>query len=368
MSSNNLADKCPPGYINVNGKCVLRTQRLYESIFGEPFLTPETDDIPYDPSVDNQTEDDDITYDLVDDDDDDTPVEPVVPPPDDTPVAPAEPRTPAERPDVPDHNVVVPAANPQVRRKPEKGNAANNLIKGVVFSASTPDYDAITPIDNKRKPKPYHEQGSHASQGDAVYDDSPAKGYSAADITAIAGTGAGVVAGGAGVGLLAGTSETALPEVGEGGIEMMEIGEGTALLAEQTAAAAAAATGESAAAAAASTAAAEAAAVTGGAAAAEGVGLLGGGAAAAAATGVGEAAVVGGATAATEGLVAGLTAAALGSGAETAGVGLVVLGGAALAVAGGAAIYDHSEEIGNSFNDLGNEISKKWDNTWDNIF
>ena len=123
MSSSNFADKCPPGYINVNGKCVLRTQRLYESIFGEPYSTPETDDIPYDPSVDNQTEDDTITYDNDDDDDDDdddTPVAPVVPPPDDTPAV-----VPDDRP------VVVPAANPQVRRKPEKGNAANNLIKGV---------------------------------------------------------------------------------------------------------------------------------------------------------------------------------------------------------------------------------------------
>ena len=134
MSSNNLADKCPPGYINVNGKCVLRTQRLHESIFGEPYLTPETDDIPYDPSVDNQTEDGTITYEIDDDDgdDDDTPVAPVVPPPDDTPVAPVVPPpddTPAVVPD--DRPVVVPAANPQVRRKPEKGNAANNLIKGV---------------------------------------------------------------------------------------------------------------------------------------------------------------------------------------------------------------------------------------------
>ena len=267
MSSNNLRDKCPPGYINVNGRCVIRTERLYESIFGEPFLTPETDDIPYDPSVDNQTEDDDITYDLVDDDDDDTPVEPVVPPPDDTPVAPAEPRTPAERPDVPDHNVVVPAANPQVRRKPEKGNAANNLIKGVVFSASTPDYDNIDPIDNKRKPKPYHEQGSHASEADAVYDDSPAKGYSAADITTFAGMGGAVVSGGAGSLLLAGTNVKPLSEVSEvggEGIELMEVGETTGLLAEEAAAAAAAATGESAAAAAASTLAAEAAVASGG--------------------------------------------------------------------------------------------------------
>ena len=346
MSSNNFADKCPPGYINVNGKCVLRTQRLYESIFGEPYSTPETDDIPYDPSVDNQTEDDTITYDNDDDDDDDdddTPVAPVVPPPDDTPVAPVVPPpddTPAVVPD--DRPVVVPAANPQVRRKPEKGNAANNLIKGVVFSASTPDYDNIDPIDNKRKPKPYHEQGSHASEADAVYDDSPAKGYSAADITTLAGMGGAVVSGGAGVGLLAGTTETPLPQVSEGGIEMMEVGETTGLLAEETAAAAAAATGESAAAAAASTLAAEAAVASGGAAAAEGVGL------------------VSGAAAIESGL---LTAAAL-SGPETAGVGLVVLGAAAGLVAGGAAIYDHSDEIGNSFNDLGNEISK----TWDNIF
>lgn len=334
MSSNNLRDKCPPGYINVNGRCVIRTERLYESIFGEPYSTPETDDIPYDPSVDNQTDADDITYDIVDDDDDDdddTPVAPVVPPPDDTPAV-----VPDDRP------VVVPAANPQVRRKPEKGNAANNIIKGVVFSASTPDYDNITPIDNKRKPKPYHEQGSHASEADAVYDDSPAKGYSAADITTLAGMGGAVVSGGAGVGLLAGTTETPLPQVGEGGIEMMEIGETTGLLAEQTAAAAAAATGESAAAAAASTLAAEAAVASGGAAAAEGVGL------------------VSGVAAVESGL---LTAAAL-SGPETAGVGLVVLGAAAGLVAGGAAIYDHSDEIGNSFNDLGNEISK----TWDSIF
>ena len=336
MSSSNLADKCPPGYINVNGKCVLRTQRLYESIFGEPYSTPETDDIPYDPSVDNQTEDDTITYDIDDDDDDDddTPVAPVVPPPDDTPAV-----VPDDRP------VVVPAANPQVRRKPEKGNAANNLIKGVVFSASTPDYDNITPIDNKRKPKPYHEQGSHASQSDAVYDDSPAKGYSAADITTLAGTGGAVVAGGSGSLLLAGTNVKALSEVGDvggEGIELMEVGETTGLLAEQAAAAAAAATGESAAAAAASTLAAEAAVASGGAAAAEGVGL------------------VSGAAAVESGL---LTAAAL-TGPETAGLSLVVLGAAAGVVAGGAAIYDHSDEIGNSFNDLGNEISK----TWDNIF
>ena len=175
-----------------------------------------------------------------------------------------------------------------------------------------------------------------------MYDDSPAKGYSAADITTLAGMGGAVVSGGAGVGLLAGTTETPLPQVGEGGIEMMEVGETTGLLAEETAAAAAAATGESAAAAAASTLAAEAAVASGGAAAAEGVGL------------------VSGAAAVESGL---LTAAAL-TGPETAGLSLVVLGAAAGVVAGGAAIYDHSDEIGNSFNDLGNEISK----TWDNIF
>ena len=157
--------------------------------------------------------------------------------------------------------------------------------------------------------------------------------------------GGAVVSGGAGSLLLAGTNVTPLSEVtevGGEGIELMEVGETTGLLAEEAAAAAAAATGESAAAAAASTLAAEAAVASGGAAAAEGVGL------------------VSGAAAVESGL---LTAAAL-TGPETAGLSLVVLGAAAGVVAGGAAIYDHSDEIGNSFNDLGNEISK----TWDSIF
>ena len=344
-----LLDKCPPGYERKNGVCILRnnqrTKRLIANIFGDV-------DLDDDPFEEEQKDEDDQTAGLDDGGDDDTPVIlPPLPPPEPEPEPEPEPR--------PDPT---PAPNPQVRRKPEKGNAASDIIKGVVFSASTPDYDNIDPIDNKRKPKPYHERGPHGSTTDAIYDDTPATGLNAAQITEIAAGAVGVLSGGAGVGLLAGTAQAALPEVGgEVGLELTET---TALLAEQAAASAAAATGESAAAAVASTAAADAAVAAGGAAAGEGVGLLGGATAAAAATGVGEAAAVGGAAAATDGVVAGLLAGAAASGAETFGVGLVVLGGAALAVAGTAAVIDHSDEIGNSFNDLENEISK----TRDSIF
>jgi hypothetical protein len=83
---------------------------------------------------------DEPTTELVDDGgDDDTPVvPPVIPPPDPEPavvppsppepVGPAEPHTPAERPDEPDHNVVVPNDEPLTEEQMEI-----NFIMGILF-------------------------------------------------------------------------------------------------------------------------------------------------------------------------------------------------------------------------------------------
>ena len=129
---------CPRGYRNVNGLCVpLKSRQVrtaqYLSLFsndgggGGSNDVYVPNDIPDDPYQEDQ-KDDDQDAELVDDGGDDDP------PPDVEPVV-----VPDDRP------IVVPDANPQVRRKPESGNAASNLIKGVVYSASTPDYDDITP-------------------------------------------------------------------------------------------------------------------------------------------------------------------------------------------------------------------------------
>ena len=112
---------CPRGYRNVNGICVpLKSRQVrttqYLSLFSNDGGGGGSDDVYVPP---DSFPEDDISDD---------------PPPDVEPVV-----VPDDRP------IVVPDANPQVRRKPESGNAASNLIKGVVYSASTPDYDDITP-------------------------------------------------------------------------------------------------------------------------------------------------------------------------------------------------------------------------------
>jgi len=330
--------ECGKGFVYRNGECVLRSslysKEFYKSIFGEE---PPPDDIPDNksPQHDSGEEghgqvipDSNTHYDpdagVVVDDQGET-IEPVIEP-DDTPSA------------------------PPARRQPVKPDASQ-VIKGVVSQAPTPDYDSITPMNEdkrNKKRKPDKPSGAATHTLDSIVLKAPAPDYDnikPMDAVAIAGLGGAVVSGTAGGILITGTAESAtadvigtaasntamLEEMGVEGIEMTEVGIDSAAAAEGTAAAAELAADVGGAAAAAE-----------GAAAAETVGLLG----------VSE-------TLATVGVA---------SAGETAGVGLVVLGAAAATVAGVAEVIDHSDEIENSFNDLGNEISKTFDNTFGKIF
>ena len=109
---------CPRGYRDVNGICVpLKSRQVrssqYLSLFSNDGGGGGSDDVyvPYVPS--GSIPEDDIISGGGGDDGRDEPITELVDDGgDDEPVGPAEPHTPAERPDVPDHNVVVPNDEP----------------------------------------------------------------------------------------------------------------------------------------------------------------------------------------------------------------------------------------------------------------